>query len=217
MKYRYAVFDFDLTLADSSVGIIECYKYTLALFGYPIPSDKEIYDTIGKTLEESFDILTGIKNNPQDFAMRQAYVEKANTVMAAKTVFYDDAIALLQILQNAGVKTAIVSSKMRYRIEETFMLHTGAVAVDVIVGLGDAPKPKPDPSGLLLACNMLGAEKEETIYIGDNYIDAETARAAGIDFGAVTTGSTTAEQFSEYPCVAVGASLLELFQKLNKQ
>lgn len=216
MKYRYAIFDFDLTLADSSVGIIECYKHTLALFDYPIPTDKEIYDTIGKTLEDSFDILTGIKDNPQNAELRAAYVKKANTVMASKTVFYDDAIALLQILQNAGVKTAIVSSKMRYRIEETFMLHTGAVPVDVIVGLSDAPVPKPDPSGLIYACELLGAPREDTIYIGDNTIDAVTAKAAGIDFGAVTTGSTTAEEFSAYPNVAVAGSLLELFQELNK-
>lgn len=216
MRYKCVIFDFDLTLADSSVGIIECYKHTLSMFGYPVPGDKEIFDTIGKTLEDSFDILTGIKNNPRNKEMRAAYVEKANTVMAAKTVFYDDALALLQIFQNAGIKTAIVSSKMKYRIEETFLLHTSSVPVDLIIGLGDAPAPKPDPSGLLLACEGLSVQPQDALYVGDNYIDALTAQAAGIDFAAVTTGSTTAAEFAEYAPIAVAESLLALFTGINK-
>ena len=37
MRYKAVVFDFDLTLADSSKAIIECYKHTLTKFGYPVP------------------------------------------------------------------------------------------------------------------------------------------------------------------------------------
>lgn len=46
-KYRYFVFDFDLTLADSSEGILECFKHVLKEFGYPPKDDRTIYNTIG--------------------------------------------------------------------------------------------------------------------------------------------------------------------------
>ena len=40
------IFDFDLTLADSSKGILKCFKHTLSEFGYDIPDDNTIYNTI---------------------------------------------------------------------------------------------------------------------------------------------------------------------------
>ena len=107
MRYKAVVFDFDLTLADSSGAIIQCYKHTLSHFGYPPRSDKEIFDTIGKTLMDSFDILTGIKDNPEREEMRRVYVAKADEVMAADTVFYPDTLPMLDSLRDMGVKTGI--------------------------------------------------------------------------------------------------------------
>ena len=56
-KYRYFVFDFDLTLADSSEGILECFKHVLKEFGYPPKDDRTIYNTIGMTPVDAFDLL----------------------------------------------------------------------------------------------------------------------------------------------------------------
>ena len=77
-KYRYFVFDFDLTLADSSEGIPECFKHVLKEFGYPPKDDRTIYNTIGMTLVDAFDLLTDMPDNPQryyrnfaDFAERR--------------------------------------------------------------------------------------------------------------------------------------------------
>jgi len=215
MKYKAVVFDFDLTLADSTGPIITCYKHTLEKFGYKIPPDKEIFNTIGKTLLDSFDILTGVPDNPQREEMRAEYVRKADTCMARDTEFYPDAIAILQILQNAGVKTAIVSSKMKYRIEETFMLHTGSIPVDAIIGLHDMPNPKPSPDGIFIAAQALNVDLTEILYVGDSYIDAETAMNAGVDFAAVTTGSSTAEDFNKYPNICISDSLLGIFTSIN--
>ncbi len=213
-KYKFCVFDFDLTLADSSKAILTCFKHTLGKFGYDIPDDKTIYNTIGKTLVDSFDILTGIENNPQREEMRVEYVSKADEVMARDTVFYDDTLAMLQILQCAGVKVGIVSTKFRYRIVETFECHTSSFPVDLIIGGEDVTAPKPDPQGLNLIIEKFNACKADVLYIGDNYIDALTAQNAGVDFAAVTTGSTTAEEFKNYPNVYIGSSLTDIFQHL---
>lgn len=215
MRYSAVVFDFDLTLADSSSAIIKCFKHTLSEFGYKIPSDKEIFDTIGKTLPDCFDILTGIKNNPDRDEMRKVYVRKADTVMAAETVFYPNSIALLQILNNAGIKTAIVSSKMKYRIEETFMLHTGCIPVDEIIGPDDMPAPKPAPDGLIQASILLKVPLKDMLYVGDSVIDAETAKNAGVDFAAVLTGPTSREEFEKQPHIFIGNDLMEIFTSNN--
>ncbi len=41
-------------------------------------------------------------------------------------------------------------------------------------------------------------KKEEVLYIGDSLVDANTAQNAGVDFAAVTTGATLAEEFHSY-------------------
>jgi phosphoglycolate phosphatase len=52
------------------------------------------------------------------------------------------------------------------------------------------------------------------LYIGDSYIDAETALNSGVDFAGVTTGSTTKEDFEKYPHIYIGSSLLDIFQNI---
>lgn len=213
-KYRYFVFDFDLTLADSSEGILECFKHVLKEFGYQPKDDRTIYNTIGMTLVDAFDLLTDMPDNPQREDMRKAYVKKADEVMVKKTYFYDDTIALLQTLQNAGVKVGIVSTKYRYRIVNTFNEQAGSLPVDIIVGGEDVTKAKPDPQGLDLIVERFGADKSDVLYIGDSYIDAETALNSGVDFAGVTTGSTTKEDFEKYPHIYIGSSLLDIFQNI---
>ena len=209
------LFDFDMTLGDSSGAIIRCYKLTLEHFGYEIPDDREIFSTIGKTLLDSFDILTRTKDNPLREEMRRFYVSQADKYMAAGTLFYPAALPLLDLLRSWGIKTAVVSSKMKYRIVETFELHFGRIPVDEIIGLYDMPAPKPAPDGILIAADRLGIETESILYVGDSYIDAETAQAAGVDFAAVTTGPTSASEFAEYPCCGVYGSLEELMREFE--
>ena len=213
MAYRAYIFDFDLTLADSSQGILECFRYTLEKFGYPVPGDRTIYNTIGHTLQDSFDILTDTPMNPQREDMRKVYVEKANEVMSAHTYFYADTQRILEELRAKGAKVAIVSTKMRYRIVESFEMQLHAHPYDLIVGLEDVSAPKPDPQGILKAMDALGVSREDVLYVGDSHIDAETAVNASVDFAAVTTGSTDRETFVKYPHTAVGSTLSEALEQ----
>jgi phosphoglycolate phosphatase len=61
---------------------------------------------------------------------------------------------------------------------------------------------------------LLGVNKDEVLYVGDSYIDAETAVNAGVDFAAVTTGPTDKETFMRYPNIAIGGSLSEALPKM---
>ena len=213
-KYKAYIFDFDLTLADSSKGILICFKHTLSEFGYPIPSDKEIYNTIGMTLVDAFDVLTGIPNNSQREEMRLVYVKKADEEMVRNTFFYDNTLAILQTLQNAGVKVGIVSTKFRYRIEDTFKYQGGSFPVDEIVGGEDVFNAKPSPDGLNIIIERLKVDRCDVLYIGDSYIDAETAQNAGVDFAGVTTGSTSKIDFERYPHIYIGKDLLDIFTSI---
>lgn len=212
-KYKAFIFDFDLTLADSTKGIYICYKKCLEHFGYRIPSDEEIFKTIGNTIENSLAILIGeMPDNVQE--MRKYYVSLADEYMVKYTEFYPNVLAVLQVLKQAGKKVGIVSTKYRYRIMGSFDI-AGSFPVDEIVGGEDVSVFKPDPSGLLLMIERLGVSKDEVLYVGDSYIDAETAQNAGVDFGGVLTGSTSEKTFSKYPNVMIKGSILDIITELS--
>ncbi len=73
MNYKTYLFDFDYTLADSSRGIVTCFRNVLNRHQYTNVTDEAIKRTIGKTLEESFSILTGVTDWEQLTAFRQEY------------------------------------------------------------------------------------------------------------------------------------------------
>jgi phosphoglycolate phosphatase len=73
----------------------------------------------------------------------------------------------------------------------------------VIVGGEDIEKSKPDPEGLHLFLSKTSIKPEQVVLVGDSLTDAETALRGGIDFIAVLTGTTSADQFTDYSPKAV--------------
>lgn len=62
----------------------------------------------------------------------------------------------------------------------------------------------------MAAIERLGNSPSNTLYMGDNVTDAETARRAGIPFIVVLNGVTPREAFADYPTHAVMEKLGEL-------
>ena len=77
MEYTTYLFDFDYTLADSSRGIVICFRNVLERHGHTGITDEQIKHTIGKTLEESFTILTGIDDVETLASYRKEYIKEA--------------------------------------------------------------------------------------------------------------------------------------------
>lgn len=207
MGYTICLFDFDYTLADSSLGIVTCFRKVLDRHGYTDPTDDDIKRTIGKTLEESFSLLTGVTDSACLEAFRREYVKEADTYMTANTRLFPETLSVLAALKKQGVRLGIISTKYRYRIRELLEQHLPPDYMDIIVGGEDVRQHKPSPEGLLHALGQLGADKGEVLYVGDSTVDAETARAAGVAFVGVTHGMTTAEELARYPHLAVVESL----------
>ena len=210
MKYQTYLFDFDYTLADSSRGIVLCFQTVLKANGYTAVSDDEVKRTIGKTLEESFAILTGVDDPDRLARFKQAYVQKADTCMTANTVFFPETLNVLHSLKEQGRQIGIISTKYRYRITEMFARHNVADLPHLIIGGEDVHTAKPSPEGVLAALTRLQADAHTTIYIGDSTVDAETARAAGVAFAGVTHGVTPADELARYPHVAIMPDLTPL-------
>ena len=198
-RYTTYIFDFDYTLVDSSRGIVTCFRHVLGNHGHTGVTDTEIKRTIGKTLEESFSILTGITEAGTLADYKREYVKAADVHMTANTFFFPETIEVLEALKSQGAVLGIVSTKFRYRILDLFEKTGYDGLVDFIVGGEDVKAAKPDPEGVLLAIGRAsGGGKSEVLYVGDSVVDA-----AGTDFAGVLHGMTTREELEVYPHVAI--------------
>lgn len=205
--YTTYLFDFDYTLADSSKGIVLCFRHVLNLHGYTGVTDEAIKRTIGKTLEESFSILTGVKDADTLAAYKKEYVKAADRHMTANTFLFPETVDVLTRLKKQGAQIGIISTKFRYRIMELLSQKLPDGFLDIVVGGEDVKAAKPSPEGLLFAISHLRTSKENTLYIGDSTVDAETAQAAGVDFMGVLHGATTRSELEVYPHVEIAADL----------
>ena len=217
MKYTTYLFDFDYTLADSSRGIVICFRNVLERHGHTGISDEAIKRTIGKTLEDSFSILSGI-TTPETLAeYKKEYVKEADTYMTVNTFFFPETLTVLKTLKSQGAQIGIISTKFRFRIREMVDQHFPKDFFDIIIGGEDVKQAKPDPQGIKKALRQLHRRKSETLYIGDSTVDAETAQAAKVDFVGVLNGMTTREELIVYPHRQIldNLSLLPLIHKFT--
>ena len=202
--YQTYLFDFDYTLADSSRGIVICFRNVLERHGFHHIDDHTIKRTIGKTLP------TGVTDTDTLETFRKEYVKEADQHMTVNTRLFPETGKVLHSLKNNGATIGIISTKYRYRILELVGKVFPEGFFNIIVGGEDVKTPKPSPEGLNIAIERLQTDKATTLYIGDSTVDAETARNAGVDFAGVLHGMTTREELAVYPHVSIADTLEEL-------
>lgn len=206
--YQAYLFDFDYTLANSEKGIVTCFELLFQSEGYDGISREAIKHTIGMTMYDAVASLTGETDPARIHELTEIYrVRYANTYMTRYTTLYPETLPLLKTLKSRGAKTCIVSTKTRSRIGETIAKYHLENVIDYVVGAEDVVNAKPAPDGINAACAYLDAAKKDVLYCGDSLYDASAAQNAGVDFAAVTTGTTRKEDFASYPSVGIFPNL----------
>ena len=215
MSYTTCLFDFDYTLADSSHAIVLCFRNVLERRQFTGVTDEAIKRTIGKTLKDSFELLTGISDEEILAALQKEYSKEADIHMNANTILYPETMPALNELKKKKIKIGIISTKYRFRIESFLKDFVPPDFFDIIIGGEDVSVHKPAPEGILSAIEQLKSRKSDTLYVGDNVIDAQTAQSAGVDFAAVLSGTTTAGEFLDFPHTIIADNLQEIIQSVD--
>ena len=197
-NFQAIIFDFDYTLADSSRAVIECANTALQGMGLEPASEDAIRRTIGLSLPETLVRLAGEQHRNRADEFRRLWRAKSVHVMVDWTRLLPGVETAFEALENLGLSLGIVSTKFHSPIQAVLERENLLGKFDAIVGGDDVKQFKPDPEGLLLAINQLGAEAGSTLYVGDNVTDAETARRAGVPFLAVLSGVTSRDELSGY-------------------
>lgn len=200
-KYDAYIFDFDYTLADATGPIVDSFNYAFDKLNIKRPTHKQIVDTIGIPLADAYTLLTGDKSEEGIELFKTYQKEKSDKITVKNTVFIGKAKEVLKKLKKDNKKIAIVSSRWGQRIHDILVNLESRELVDLIIGTEHVKKYKPNPEGLFKAIDIMNSKTP--IYIGDSYIDAETAQNANVDFVGVTTGTTSRQKLQSYPNIVI--------------
>ncbi|MEG0806686.1 MAG: HAD family hydrolase [Lachnospiraceae bacterium] len=203
MEYKAIIFDFDYTLGDCTDGIVACVEYALLNMKCKMQPIEKIREAVGMTLEDTYTYLMDDDKMEQREEFTRLFKIKADDVMCLSAIFLPYAEEILKELHRRNILVGIVTTKYRFRIVDILEKLDAAGLVDAIIGSDNVAVAKPDPEGLKQIIHNFGLEKQQVLYVGDSYIDAQTAENAGVDFAGVTTGTTTKETFGNYKSILI--------------
>lgn len=175
-------FDLDGTLIDSTDAIVGSFLHVFEALNKPLPSRRDVVNTISVPLEKQFGLL-GIAK-PDDAC--RIYREHYNREAPNRTSLLPGARDSLERLTATGLRLGIATSKRRSSAEP-LLEHLGVAGYfESCIGPEDVNYAKPHPEPLLLSLQRLRIYRESMIYVGDSDLDVRAAHAAGIRCLCVT-------------------------------
>jgi N-acetyl-D-muramate 6-phosphate phosphatase len=175
------LFDLDGTLVDTAPDLGHALNIQLERHGRKPLSEAAIRSFASHGSRGLIGLGFGITPSDASFiAMRDEYLAIYDTVFMRSPVLLGGIAELLQAIENKGLKWGIVTNKpgrFTRRLIESMGLDKRAAC---IVSGDDAPKPKPSPETLLLACSQIGVNPCHCMYVGDAERDIQAGKAAGL-------------------------------------
>jgi len=185
-KYKSVLFDLDGTLADTSLGITNCHRYTLQQMGKSLPSDKVLYEVIGAPLMETYRTRFGFDSVNAKIAV-DIYRKHYEEIGIYQASLYDGMEDILGRLSQRGYIMGVATLKKEEFAVQILKQLGIAQYFDTIKGMdGLDHLTKKD---IIIRClNELNVSKNQVILVGDSHFDSMGAMEAGIDFIGVTYG-----------------------------
>ena len=186
--YKLAVFDMDGTILDTLEDLKDSTNFALEKCGYPTRSYDEVRRFVGNGIRKLIEraVPEGLTTEQID-RVHEVFTEHYKVHCADKTKAYDGIKPLLEKLRASGVKTAVVSNKADYGVQELCKEYFDGL-FDYAVGEREGIRRKPAPDAVNAALRVLGIDKSEAVYIGDSDVDFETAKNAELPCISVLWG-----------------------------
>ena len=205
MKYTTAVFDLDGTLLDTTRDLALAVNHALAAFGMPTRPEKDIISFTGNGIVRLMEL--SVPEGTPDDLYEQVFAEFKRYYgdhALDHTEPYDGVPALIADLHAAGLKTAVVSNKADFAVQQIIDARMPG-AFDAVLGECEAAgiRKKPAPDMVDAVLERLAADRSSLVYIGDSEVDVATAAACGCPCVNVSWGFRTREEL-----VAAGATTI---------
>ena len=210
MKYKLVIFDLDGTILYTLEDLKQALNHALTAFEYPNRTLEEVRCFVGNGIRKL--IERALPEGTGDEAIDKVF-EEFNKYYAVHctdyTRPYDGVIELIKKLRSSGIKTAVVSNKADYGVQELCKRYFDGL-FDYAVGEREGINRKPSPDAVFEVLSYLNVEKNEAVYVGDSEVDIRTAQNADMESIIVTWGFRDKEFLIEQGAVNMVNDCTEL-------
>lgn len=210
---KIAVFDLDGTLVNSLTDLAQSVNKGLVKAGL----EEKPLENFNRYVGNGREIM--IKRAMGSFAEDEEKLDVVREVFNSEykihcndnTLAYDGCAEMLKMLDEKGIKTAVLSNKpdefVGRILKKVYPEHNFAEA------WGKKPeyKIKPDGEALLAILDRHKISKDECIYIGDSDVDVYTAQNSGVKMAGVEWGFRGREELLRTGALFVASTPKELF------
>lgn len=181
------IFDLDGTLLDTLPDLVLLTNGILESLGYPTRTQEEILSFVGNGVRRLMIQALPEDASPEaEEAAMKLWNEKFYDYYE-HTVPYAGMKETLDRLKEHGCKLGVVSNKLQSGVDLVIDQCLPDL-FDVMLGESPTCPRKPDPAGIELAMQVMGAAPIDTVYIGDSPSDMLAAHNAGLFAVAVPWG-----------------------------
>ena len=202
-NFNVIAFDLDGTLADTAPDLAAAMNHALEALGRPgVPAEsvRHLVGHGGKALLRKGFAASGEASEELVERAFPIFLEHYAAHICEGTRSYPGLEGALEQLKARGVAAAICTNKSE-RLTHQLIEALGWDGLFAgVVGADTLPVKKPDPAPLHEAIARAGGGR--AAFVGDSITDADTARAAGVPFVAVSFG------FSDRPVEELGADII---------
>ena len=196
MYFKTVLFDFDVTLIDTSEGILKSLECAFVENDREVPSEHFLRKFIGPPLRSSFIEYCGMDED-ETKAMIASFKRVYGETGLFDSKVYDGIIKLVKNLNDCGVNTGIVSLKPRVMIDR-LVKHFGMEDLfSYIYGTiydGDSDKS----TVIREAADYFKTGTSDTLMVGDRMYDIDGAHKAGFKCAGAVYGCGTKEELVEH-------------------
>jgi phosphoglycolate phosphatase len=198
--FDVVAFDLDGTLADTAPDLAAALNHTLAALGRPAVDLESVRHLVGHGAKALLRKGLAASGDAHETLVEQAfpiYLDFYAANICVGTIRYPALDEAMDALAARGASLAICTNKPE-RLTHMLVEALGwSGRFAAIIGADTLPVRKPDPLPLHEAIARAGGGR--AAFVGDSITDADTARAAGVPFVAVSFG------FSDRPVEQLGA------------
>ena len=191
-KIEAVLFDFDMTLVDSSYAIHRCLNLLADHVGLRNVSREEVLENIGLRIEDCYRNFWG--------EFRQEWLDYYRELFLAEEqsglIIFPGVVETLTSLRKKNIKVGVASN--RHKVNSVLEATKLSEHLDVSLGLSDVENAKPEPDILYKAFDIMKIPYEKGVYVGDTDVDMKTTVTAGIRGIGVTTGNFSAKELKRH-------------------
>jgi len=207
-RFRFVVFDWDGTLADSTAIIALALQQACRDVGEPVPGDVDARYVIGLGLADALKHVAP-KLPAERYPMLVARYRHHYLAQDGSIPLFGGVRELLAEMNAGGYLLGVATGKSRTGLDRA-LAQQGVGSFFTATRCADEGFSKPHPDMLLRLMDRVGVSPDETLMIGDTTHDLELARNAGVVALAVAYGAHPPEDLMQHGPLATVNSIPEL-------